>query len=221
MPYPLVSSPPRNSLAFARERDARICWLLEMHPVTAGMLVELGWFASRNKALKRLRRLAEKKRIRFVGTVCEKPGRPEHVYCRCRPKTDQLLHEVQLTKVCLRLHAERILRGFGIESTGLCPDAEVWINGQRYFLELDRGTSSPQQILRRRFAKYAGCREMVLWVCPTEAIREGRRRHAEDIRSIALFTTFAEVLANPHGEIWLDYAGGRAALPRQVGEIPG
>src|SRR5947209_7491698 len=103
-----VLGTPRRSLAFARARDARIGWLLEMHPVTAAMLVQIGWFPSKNKALKRLRRLVAKKRIRLVGTVCGTIGRPEHVYCRWRPKADQLLHEVQLTEVCFRLDAGTI-----------------------------------------------------------------------------------------------------------------
>lgn len=210
-----------GSLAFARARDAHICWLLETHPVTAGMLVELGWFSNRGKALKRLRRLTEKKRIRLVGTICEKPGRPQHAFCRYRPKADQLLHEVELTRVCLRLDAGKILRGPEIENTDLAADAEVWINGQRYYLELDRGTSCVQQVVRRRFAKYEGCTSIVLWVCPTEAIRDGRRRHGQAIRSIALFTTFAEILADPHGAIWIDYGGARTSLPRQGDTNPG
>src|SRR5438270_13057695 len=94
---------PQHSLEFARERDERICWLLEMHPVTAAMLVNLGWFPSKNKALRRLRRLVAKKRIRFVGTVCRNTGRPEHVYCRWRLNNGQLLHEVELTELCFRL----------------------------------------------------------------------------------------------------------------------
>ena len=86
---------PRRSIVFSRERDAHVCWLLDHHPVTAAMLVALGWFPSRSKALKRLRRLAARKRIRFAGTVGRKLGRPEHVYCRWRVKPDQLLHEVE------------------------------------------------------------------------------------------------------------------------------
>ena len=93
-----MSPPPalpahRRSLDFARARDARICWLLDMHPVTAAMLVRVGWFPTKNKALKRLNRLVVRKRIRLVGTVCQKPGRPENVFCRWTPKVDYLLHE--------------------------------------------------------------------------------------------------------------------------------
>src|SRR5437763_12922017 len=105
-----ASSGSNSSNRFARTRDARIRWLLDMHPVTAAMLVRVGWFPSKNKALKRLNRLVAKKRIRLVGTVCRKSGRPENVYCRWTPKLDQLLHEVELTEQCFRLDAEKILR---------------------------------------------------------------------------------------------------------------
>ncbi len=206
---------PRHSIAFARERDERIRWLLETHPVTAAMLVRIGWFPSRNKALRRLGRLVRRKRIRLVGTVCEKPGRPENVYCRWTPKADHLLHEVQLTRLCLRLDAGKILRGAQVLDTQVRPDAEVWINGEVYYLEWDRGTMGYTQIVRHRFRKYEGCRHLALWVCSSEGRREGLRSRAERIRSVALFTTAAEALASPHGEIWTDYHGGRAALPRQ------
>src|SRR2546430_763697 len=93
VPAPLSFGTPQESSHFARERDARVCWLLGSHPVTAAMLVGLYWFPTKSKALKRLRRLVDRKRIRLVGTVCRKLGRPEHVYCRWRPKPDLLLHE--------------------------------------------------------------------------------------------------------------------------------
>src|SRR4051794_3329935 len=109
MSPPSALPTPRHSIQFSRERDARISWLLDMHPVTAAMLVKIGWFPSKNKALKRLNRLLRRERLRLVGTVSQKVGRPEHVYCRWTPKVDHLLHEVQLTQLCFRLDAEQIL----------------------------------------------------------------------------------------------------------------
>src|SRR5437763_343617 len=103
---------PARGHPFARARDERVCRLLGEHPATAAMLVWLGWFPSKNKTLRRLRRLVTKGRVRLVGTVARKAtGRPEHVYCGWRPKVDQLLHEVELTEVCQRLHAQAVLRG--------------------------------------------------------------------------------------------------------------
>src|SRR4051794_18918007 len=157
-----MSPPPalpahRRSLDFARARDARICWLLDMHPVTAAMLVRIGWFPSTTKALARLNRLVRRRRIRLVGTLGRGVGRPENVYCRWTPKVDQLLHEVQLTELCFRLHAEEIRRGPHVRNTGIRPDGEVRINGQLYYVEWDRGTMSYAQIVRHRFRKYEGC----------------------------------------------------------------
>jgi len=213
---PVAFGTPQRSTEFGRQRDERVCWLLGQHPVTAAMLVTLGWFPSKNKALKRLRRLAARKRGRLVGTVSRRAGRPEHVYCRWQPKTNQLLHEVELTELCFRLDAGQILRGPQVIDARLLPDAEVWIRGQLSYLELDRGTMSLAQI-GRRFRKYEGCRHLVLWVCPTRARMESLRGRAAGLRNVALFTTFAEALASPHGEIWRDYGGEKAALPRESG----
>jgi hypothetical protein len=179
------------------------------------MLVSIGWFPSRNKALKRLHRLAAKGQILPpVGTVSRKGGRPEHVYCRWRPKSNQLQHEVELTELCLRLDADRILRGSAIVNRAIRPDAEVWINGQLYLLEYDRGTMRYSQ-MARRFQRYEGCPHLSLWVCATEERMEALRRSAARLRSTALFTTFARALADPHAPIWQDFQGAVAALPRE------
>jgi hypothetical protein len=219
--FPVTGS--SNSHDFARARDARIEWLLGTHPVTAAMLVELGFFPGKVKALRRLNRLVEKGRIRLVGTVRRKAGRPEHVFCRIRVKADQLHHEVELTQLCLRIHAEKILRGPQISHRDIRPDAELWINSKLFLLELDRATSGYGQVVRKRFSLYEGTRHLVLWVCPTAERRDGLRRRAAGIRHVALFTTLPDALASPHGAIWIDHDGGRVALPRQQrrGFIPG
>jgi hypothetical protein len=219
MSPPALTATPQRSNAFARERDTRICWLLSMHPVTAAMLQRIGWFPSQHKALKRLRRLAAKQQIRLVGTVCRSRGRPEHVFCGWRPKLDDLLHEVELTELCFRLDAGRIVRGPNATDERLRPDAEIWINGQRYYLELDRGTMSLAQILGR-FAIYEGCPHFVLWVCSSEERMERMRQHAERLRTTALFTIFREALASPHAAIWRDFRGETAALPRECEARP-
>jgi hypothetical protein len=178
------------------------------------MLASLGWFPSRGKALKRLRRLVARGRIRFAGTVSRKSGRPEHVYCRWRVKPDQLQHEIELTDVCLRLDAGRISRGPHVTDFEVRPDAEVWINERLYYLELDRGTMGYAQI-DRRFRAYEGCPHLALWVCGSRERLEGLRRRAGRVRTTALFATLADVLATPHGRIWHDHSGQTAALPRE------
>ena len=212
---PLPVDDRGRSIEFGRRRDARISWLLSMHPITAAMLVSLCWFPSKNKALRRLNWLVRRKRIQLVGTVCRKAGRPENVYCRWRPSAHQLLHEVELTDLCFRLQASKILRGPHVLDRDVRPDAEVWINGILYYLEWDRGTMSYDQVARQRFRRYEGCKHLALWVCSTEVRQKGLRARAERVRDVALFTTAAEALTSPHREIWVDYQGKKATLPRQ------
>jgi hypothetical protein len=214
---------PRDSSAYARTRDARVLWFLDHHPATAGMLVGIGLFPNRKKASQRLHRLTQRHRLRVLGTVSLKGGRPEHVYARGRWKTDTLYHEVQLTRVCLKLHAGEIRRGAGEVDPELRPDAEAVIAGTRYFLEMDCGTMTYADVVAKRFTRYRTTDDVVLWICSSEKRRDGLRRHAEMIRGTALFTTLDEALDNPHAAIWLDFDGATAALPRNrvAREIPG
>lgn len=205
----------RSSNALAKARDARILWLLERHPVTAGMLVEIGFFRSKSRASKRLRRLVSKKRLRLVGTVTLQEGRPQHVYCRgSRVKGDNLLHEVQLSRLCFKIHADTVRRGVEEVDRYLRPDAELVIGGRRFLLEFDRGTMSYEDIVRRRFDKYRSCNDIVLWVCSTDTRMQGLRQRSKTIREIALFTTLEAALRNPHAPVWTDFDGAKAALPK-------
>jgi hypothetical protein len=159
--------------------------------------------------------LCRRGRIRLVGTVCRNgSGRPEYVYTGQPISTDSLLHEVELTELCLKLHAGKIRRGVRVTATDLRPDAELWINGRLYYLELDRGTMGYRQI-ERRFRLYEQVTDLVLWVCSSPQRTEAMRVRAGKIRSVALFATLADAVAAPHGAIWQDYAGNRAALPRE------
>jgi hypothetical protein len=131
---------PGSPNAFARRRDAQILWLLGQHPSTASMLVGVGLFDSKTRASKRLRRLVRKKQLRLAGTVSLKDGRPEHVYCRgIWVKADNVLHEVQLSRLCFKIHADELRRGPRDVDRDLRPDVEISINGQRYLLEFDNG----------------------------------------------------------------------------------
>jgi hypothetical protein len=206
----------KESSALARKRDAAVLWILSRHPATAALLVGIGLFPNRKKASKRLHRLAERKKLRLLGTVSLKGGRPEHVYGRGHWNTTNLMHEVLLTKVCLKIDAAEIRRGHGEVDASLRPDAELRIGGRRFFLELDCGTMGYADVVRKRYSRYVGCSDLILWVCPTPSRMEGLRRHATMIRSIALFTTLDQVLANPHGPVWIDCDGVCAALPRST-----
>src|SRR5262249_2546249 len=174
-----MSGTSKHSIALGRARDARIEWLLDAHPVTAMMLVRVGWFGSKRKAQGRLRRLAQRRHIRFVGTLPRTLGRPEHVYCRWRVRPADLLHEVQLTEVCRRLDAATIFRAPQVTDRERRPDAEAWINGQRFAIELDRGTTGITRLAHERLSKYEGFPDLVLWICPTPERRDALRLRAE------------------------------------------
>jgi hypothetical protein len=144
-----------------------------------------------------------------------KDGRPEHVYCRNQwVKVDNVLHELQISRLCFKTDADEIRRGPAEVDAAIRPDAELLINGQRYFLEFDRGTMSYKAVIETRFSQYRACPDFVLWVCATEARMEELRRQAESLRGTALFTTLNLALRNPHAAIWTDFDGERAALPR-------
>jgi hypothetical protein len=183
------------------------------------MLVSVGLFPNRRKAGKRLHRLVQQKRLRLLGTVSLKAGRPEQVYGRGRWNTTNLTHEVQLTRVCLRIDADEVRRGPGEVDCDLRPDAELVIGGRRFLMEMDCGTMGYADVIRKRFARYQACQDIVLWVCPTECRMEGLRRHAASVRQIALFTTLDKATTDPHAPVWTDCDGVRAALPRS--RIPG
>jgi hypothetical protein len=86
--------PPKNSNQFARDRDERICWMLDSHPVTAALLVAIGLSPARARRSSRSTVLSSKSASKVVGVVCRTSGRPEYVYCRWRPQA--LLHEIEL-----------------------------------------------------------------------------------------------------------------------------
>jgi hypothetical protein len=180
------------------------------------MLVDIGYFRSKRKATKRLGRLVQQKQLRRAGTVCLKGGRPEHVYSRSRwLKADNLLHEIQISRILFKVHADDVRRGPGEVDRALRPDAELRIGGRRFLLEFDNGTKSYPAVVQTRFATYRSCPDLVLWVCSTAARMEGLRKHAEVLRATALFTTLDLALADPHARIWMDFNGDRAALPRK------
>lgn len=212
MVHPSDAGRHPSSLERGRERDDRICWLLREHPVTARQLVDLSWFGSKNKALARLRKLARRGRIHLVGTLSRRGGRPEHVYCRWRPRPQALIHELDLTELCLRLPAEILRRGPGGADRVVLPDAEAVIGGEVYYIELDRGTMCHAQ-MTRRFRLYEGCPHFSLWVCATAQRREEMRRLAGSLRATALFATLGEVMAAPRGAVWWGVAAGPVALP--------
>jgi hypothetical protein len=100
------------------------------------------WFPSRNKALAGLRRLAQGRQIQLAGTLGRRGGRPEHVYCRWRPRRASFGTRWSRPTLRLRLDAQEVRRGPPSWTCCVLPDAEVLIGGVAFYLEVDRGTMS-------------------------------------------------------------------------------
>jgi len=208
-------SPDRTPYPFhtPRKRDDFICFALA-HPATVTTLMAINLFSRPRKLRACLHRLVTEGRIQHLGTIQWGRGRPEHVYCRWRPGPAQLLQEVQLTEVLLRLDAGDVRRGPFISDQMVRPDAEVVINGLLYYLELDR---SPQeaQSLTQRMAAYASCEHPSLWLCATHKRAEALRRQAATLPAPALITTLEDAYRGSHRDIWRDCGGRIVPLPRE------
>ncbi|MBI5760025.1 MAG: hypothetical protein HZA46_16025 [Planctomycetales bacterium] len=136
----------------------------------------------------------------------EPTGRPETVYCNLwKPKSDHLRHEVWLTDFLLCYPAAQIVRGWRVDSR-IRPDAEMTLDDQKFYVELDTGEQSYRQVRERQRA-YAGVQDFLLYVTLSPRRMAGLIEQSHAVHNIALFTTLAQVQADPHGKIWVDASG--------------
>ncbi len=143
-------------------------------------------------------------------------GRPQDVYCNgWRPKPDMLRHEVLLTDFLLLYGTARVRRGYDVDES-IRPDAELWLSGRKFNVELDTGELSHRQV-EERWSLYRNVKEYLLVVTCSQARLEGLLQCAEPVSGIAMFTTLDAAKDSPHGEIWVDCFGNRVSLPRQDG----
>jgi hypothetical protein len=194
-----------------RDRDAALIQLATRHVCRSKHFFR--FFTSPQAAYRRIEKLRDQGLLRLVATlVVSDSGRPEHIFCNgWKPKYDQLRHELLLTDVLLSYPEADTLRGWAVNRR-LRPDAEMTLDGYFYFVELDTGEQSYAQV-RRRQARYSGIQDFVLYVTLSQKRLEGLVRHAhEAVKKIALFTTLDQVLATPHGEIWVDCFGQKTSI---------
>ncbi|MEO5366352.1 MAG: hypothetical protein H7831_08365 [Magnetococcus sp. WYHC-3] len=117
-------------------------------------------------------------------------------------------HEVEVTQCVVKFrHAERIVRGMDDQYHS---DFQIWVKGQQFYGELDRGTES-KDILKKRISKYAGCPVDVMWICPNGARADVVLSFVPEGMEIWV-TTYPELLANVQGHIWRDRAGNVSAF---------
>ena len=121
------------------------------------------------------------------------------------------LHELQLTEVCLNMQAEEIRRLHAVDRR-FNADAEVVIDGQTYYVELDRGTEGYAQV-RKQMQNYQNANADVLWIVPTKTRMAGMMKRAA---GSFWFTTYDQALT-PHEEVWVNVHGEVTALPLPQG----
>jgi hypothetical protein len=191
-----------------RERDEAVLNFLDVHPADAALLVLLGFFHTINKALKRLRILEKRGKVKMVGAAFKHDGHKRRHIWSGRP-ISKLQHEYDLTLILLKMNIERVIRGFAVDERNA--DAHGWINGVMFYLELDPGTERKWTELRERFAAYEDTEHDVLWICSTPTRMNQMIKNSDN--SHFWFTTFPQCLESPHQSIWLNKAGDLIALP--------
>lgn len=147
-------------------------------------------------------------------------SRPLDVYCNgWQPQPAKLRHEKLLTDMLLAMGDIEICRGYEVNSD-VEPDAELWINGRHFYVEMDTGTMSHWHLKRKWIKRYSrviervrtGSKEFLLVVCVTERRLKGLIERSEPVREIALYSTVERVMNNPWGKVWLDGNGNEGAL---------
>ena len=167
-------------------------------------------FPSRATAYRTIARLRKERRLRCVGHVvmCA-AGRPETVFCNTW-KPSKLRHELLLTDFLLCYPKATIVRGWRVDKR-IRADAEMMLDGRKFFVELDTGEQSYRQV-RDRQLSYAGVQDFLLYVTLSERRLQGLLGQADAVKGIALFSTLRRVQVDPAGEVWTDCYGGRAAI---------
>lgn len=178
-------------------------------PITAAEVKQ--WFNDDiDAAGQRLKRLAERKKLRRISKFYPEGKRWLWVYTRGKVKTDMIDHEVMLSQVGVAyLHCD-VERRWDLPYRA---DLKFTVNGQTYWVEMHTGSIPAKRLAKTRYSKYVGCPDLVLWIVPDEHVREDIRALAEPVADNALFGILEDVLANPHGEVWIDYLGEKGVVP--------
>lgn len=117
------------------------------------------------KALyRRLGRLRRASEVFIIGSLPGDNGRPRDVYANRRWKSDNVEHEVMLSKVLINWGME-CLRGDDVDSR-LRPDATILGDAWQLHVEMDRGTMSLVRV-EARLRKYLQTDDSVLVICPS------------------------------------------------------
>ncbi len=141
----------------------------------------------------------------------KKRGPPEIAYCNSwKPKSDQLRHEVLLTDLLLSYPSADVVRGWKVDQR-LRPDAEMTLDGRKFYVELDTGHLNHRRV-SDRLRNYQGVKDYLLFVTLSERRLPRLIADAQSVREIALFATLDAIMREPRGMIWIDAFGNRTSL---------
>lgn len=93
------------------------------------------------------------------------------------------------------------------------------IGKKRFFVEFDTGEETHRQVRAKWSRNYShvrpGLQTDFLLVVTLKKNRIGELiRNAKQVSRLALFTSLAEVQANPHGKVWTAFDGRTARIPK-------
>jgi len=147
-------------------------------------------------------------------------GRPATVYSNGWKVSPHLLfHEVKLTDFLLLYpFAKKLVRGPTVD-TRIRPDAEMTIGKKRFFVELDTGEETHRQVRAKWSRNYRhvrpGLQTDFLLVVTLKSDRiDELIRNAKQVSQLALFTSLAEVQADPFGKVWTAVDGQKARIAK-------
>lgn len=212
----------RNRLAFD--------WLAD-HPSTRKHIRRIADFTSDELAGKWLSKMAAVQLIQHVGAVKEmasQDGAPLGVFCRWRPKSDILFHEVKGTDFCELYRDAQVMRAN--ESRLYDEDITMIRKDITFRIEIHVGTQSRGQV-GDRLTRYFGdekrppCRDKILYVvCPKlgdeEALLARLVQWCRPAWRMALFTTLARLQRDgAHARVWEEHTEGDGKTNKEMRRI--
>ncbi|MBI3466668.1 MAG: DUF87 domain-containing protein [Planctomycetes bacterium] len=195
------------------EADRAILRLLAQ-PYTVDMLMEEGLYQNVNSLYRRMGILEAARFIRHVGWVSNGKGNGQlrKVYAVQPWKSDNMEHEIQLTKI-LRLWAVPFVRGPGDVASELFADAML-LGREAAYVELDRGRKSLNRV-EDQLRRYAGRGETVIVIASSESRKSSILDRCAFLGDDLVACTVEEAMHGP-GEVRLTYCDGSMTLLKNL-----
>ncbi len=192
-----------------RPRHAAIYEFLQRHSATTAQLAERFFtgatLATRKKKASRwIAKQRRRGRVKVVGMVQRRDtGRPE-IVCGRSCKQDQIEYEVRVADLALLFRDSPMTRGVKVGRTEA--DGLMIRDGRRCYIEVDNSGKMTAIQMKAKWKRYDGADGFILVVAVTEGRMQRLRHGAEQVKNIALFTTFTR-LQSEMPEPWIDWYG--------------